>query len=149
MPKWLDTVIGGWTISGIATGRSGLPITSFSGSFSVGFITNSPSVARGNTASYTQNIRNEGTGIQFFDDPAAVNSSLRFPRHGESGNRNAFRSQHFWNIDTAISKKFKLPWSESHRLTFRAEAYNLFNSNYFNFPDLSLNRRLLEELHLL
>jgi hypothetical protein len=139
MPRWLDSVVGGWTISGIVTARSGLPITSFSGAFPAGFLTNSPSVAINGGTQYIQNIRNEGTGIQFFDNPSAVNDSLRFPRHGETGNRNTFRSQHFANVDTAISKKFKLPWSESHRLTFRAEAYNLFNSNYFNFPDLSLN----------
>jgi hypothetical protein len=30
-----------------------------------------------------------------------------------------------------------MPWSENHRLTLRAEAYNLTNSNFFGPPNLS------------
>ncbi len=139
MPKWADAVIGGWTLSGIMTYRSGLPMTSATGSYSVGFFTDTPAVLNGSTSAFTQNIRNEGTGIQFFSDTTAVLNALRFPTHGESGNRNIFRSQHYMNMDVAVSKKFKMPWSESHRLTFRAEAYNLTNSNFFGFPNLTLN----------
>jgi len=84
-------------------------------------------------------IHDEGTGIQYFADPDAVLAALRFPRHGENGNRNTFRSEGYWKLDTVVSKKFRMPWSEGHTLTFRAEAYNVTNSNFFAPPALDIS----------
>lgn len=137
--KVVDAFVGGWTLSGIFTARSGFVANSSTGSFPVGFFTNSPAVLTGDTSVFTQSIHDEGTGIQFFSDPAAVLAALRYPHHGESGNRNLFRSPGFFELDMLISKKFKMPWSETHRLTFRAEAYNVTNTNFFTSPDLTLN----------
>jgi hypothetical protein len=39
----------------------------------------------------------------------------------------------------AILKTFKMPWSENHRLQFRAEAFNVFNHASFNNPDVNLS----------
>lgn len=136
-PKWLDAVIGGWTLSGIFAARSGLPLSSLSGAFPVGFVTESPAVLVGNRAAFAANVRDEGTGIQYFADPAAAQDALRYPRHGESGNRNIFRSPAFWNVDMALSKRFKMPWSENHMLMIRVEAYNVTNSVSFTSPDLT------------
>jgi hypothetical protein len=137
MNKWVDTFIGGWTISGILGVRSGLAISSASGAFPVSFIVNSPAIVVGNESAFKANIREEGGGIQFFADPAAAQAALRFPRHGEIGGRNTFRTPAFWNLDMGISKKFKMPWSESHRLTFRADAFNVTNTNSFSSPNLT------------
>jgi len=131
MSKWLDAVIGGWNIAGIFTARSGLPANSGTGAFPVVFSAESPAVLVGDRSVFESNIRDEGSGIQYFADPDAVLAALRFPRHGETGNRNLFRSEGFWKIDAVVSKKFMMPWSEKHFLTFRAEAYNLTNSNFF------------------
>lgn len=143
MSKWADALVGGWTLSGILTARSGLPITSYSLAWSVTEFTGAnagvPSVLTGNNTNFATNIRDEGTGIQYFADPAAVMATLRYPRHGEVGNRNIFRTQGFFDIDAVLSKKFKAPWAENHFITFRAEAYNLTNSNFFGAPDLTLN----------
>jgi hypothetical protein len=142
MPKWLDAAVGGWTVSGIFTARSGLPITAYSGAYSTTFYSASnagnPSIVTGDASVFRSNIRDEGTGIQYFADPAAAAAALRYPRHGEIGNRNTFRSEGFWNIDMAVSKRFAMPWSENHRLTLRAEAYNLTNSNFFGAPNLTI-----------
>ena len=143
MPKWLDSVVGGWTIAGIFTARSGLPITSYSLAWPVTVFTaanlGSPTVlATSNPTAFVRNIHDDASGeIQFFADPDAVQANFRYPHHGEIGNRNLFRSEGFWNIDAVVSKKFKMPWSENHLLTFRAEAYNLTNSNFFGLPDLN------------
>lgn len=139
--KWLDAVVGGWSVSGIFSARSGLPLTAYSNAWSVTVFTADnagvPAVLTGDRSLFAANIRNDGSGIQYFADPAAVQAALRYPRHGEVGNRNIFRSEGFWNIDLALSKKFSMPWSENHRLTLRAEAYNLTNSNFFGAPDLT------------
>lgn len=138
--KFVDAFVGGWVLSGIFTARSGLPLTSFTGSFPVGFFTNSPSVlTTGSTNFQTGVYDNTNGNTQFFADPNAVQSSLRFPKHGETGNRNVFRSPSFWNLDLAVSKGFTMPWSENHQVTIRAEAYNVFNSVSFGTPNLGIN----------
>jgi hypothetical protein len=139
MPKWLDVFLGNWTVSGIFTARSGLPASATTGAFTLGLLNDTPPVLTGPRSLFKSNIRNEGAIIQYFADPDAVKAALRNPRHGEVGQRNAFRNEGFFRLDMAVSKRFVLPWFENHRLTFRAEAYNLTNSNFFGIPDLNLN----------
>ena len=140
---FVDAIIGGWSVAGIFTARSGLPFTMFSGSWPVTVFTADnagvPAVFNGGNLNFPVNIRDVGDGIQYFADPDAVQAAFRFPRHGEVGNRNMFRGPSYWNIDAVISKKFRMPWSEGHLLTFRAEAYNLTNSNFFGPPDLTFH----------
>jgi len=139
MPRWLDAVVGGWNIAGIFTARSGLPANSGTGAFPVGFSVESPAVLTGDRSLFAAGIHDEGTGIQYFADPDAVLAALRFPRHGETGQRNIFRSEGYWKVDTVVSKKFSMPWAERQFLTFRAEAYNLTNSNFFAPPALDIS----------
>jgi hypothetical protein len=139
MPKWLDAAIGGWTLAGIFSARSGLPTTSTTGAFTLGFFQDNPAVLIGDRSAFKADIHEEGTGIQYFADPAAALAALRYPRHGESGSRNIFRSENFWTLDAVLSKKFKMPWAESHVVSFRAEAYNLTNSNFFAPPSTAFN----------
>ena len=140
---FVDALLGGWSVAGIFTARSGLPFTMFSGAWPVTVFTADnagvPTIFTGSTTDFPVDIRDEGTGIQYFADPAAVQAAFRYPHHGEVGNRNLFRGPSYWNIDAVVSKKFKMPWSESHQLTFRAEAYNLTNSNFFGPPNLTFN----------
>lgn len=142
MNKWADAFVGGWQVAGIFTARSGLPFTTYAGAWPVTVYTPDngvPAVLNTSNANFAVNIHDAGNGIQYFADPAAVQAAFRYPRHGEVGNRNTFRNEGYWNIDLVVSKKFRMPWSESHNLTFRAEAYNLTNSNFFGPPDLTYN----------
>ena len=135
-----NQLLGGWEVTGIFTARSGLPFSITSGTaFPVGFNFLSPAVyiptggggGRGLDVSIHDDPK---TGlIQYFQNPAAALTNLRFPQHGEIGNRNAFRGPGFWNLDSVVMKKF--PLSEKWgTLQLRWEAYNLFNHNAFNIP---------------
>ena len=145
---WANQIIGGWEVSGIFTARSGLPFSTTTTAFPVGFNFNSPAA---------QNLRNPPairpdihddpkTGaIQFFADPTVVfnpsrptDGVLRFPHHGEVGNRNFFRGPGFWNLDTALIKTWGMPWSEHQNLQLRWEAFNLFNHNAFGLPAVGI-----------
>jgi hypothetical protein len=139
MPKFLDAVIGGWTLAGIFNARSGLPANSSTGAFTLGYNIDTPAVLVGDRSAFKAGIQEEGGGIQYFADPAAALAALRYPHHGERGSRNLFRSEAYWNIDAVVSKKFKMPWAESHVLSLRAEAYNLTNSNFFAPPATAFN----------
>ncbi len=138
MPKWLDVLAGEWSVSGIFVARSGLALNSRNRIYPVSYLFDSPAILKGSLADLKARIHDEGSGIQYFDDPQKALAAFRNPRHGETGFRNIFRGPSFFNTDLAVSKKFKLPWSENQRLTFRAEAYNVFNSNYFDAPDLDI-----------
>ena len=48
-----------------------------------------------------------------------------------------FRLAPMTNFDIAVAKSFLLPW-EGHRIQFRAEAYNAFNTVNFTNPSLAL-----------
>lgn len=137
--RWVDTIIGGWTLSGIASYRSGLAISSASGSFPVSFFVNSPAILVGDPSLFVADIHDEAAGIQYFADPEAVNAALRYPHHGEIGSRNLFRSPSLWSMDMGLSKKIAMPWSENHKLTLRVDAFNVFNTNSFSTPNLTLN----------
>ncbi|HXQ68939.1 MAG TPA: hypothetical protein VN844_00505, partial [Pyrinomonadaceae bacterium] len=148
-PGWANQIIGGWEVSGIVTARSGLPFSTTSGTFPVGFNFNSPGALNiANARALQARIHDSGSTIQFFDDPTAVmdlsdpakilSGALRFPKHGEIGSRNILRGPGFWNLDTAVMKNFRMPWSESQTLQIRWESFNAFNHHSFGLPAVNL-----------
>src|SRR5262245_46812366 len=141
-PGWVDAIIGGWQIGGIATFRSGLPFGATTGASSTSLALDSFAAFNGASDALRGRIHDSGSGsnatIQFFADPETASDALRYPRHGEVGNRNVLRGPRFWNLDTALLKNFRMPWSESHKLVFRWESYNLFNTHIFALPDASI-----------
>jgi hypothetical protein len=143
IPTWLDHIIGGWEVNGIFTWRTGFAFGSTTGSFPVGFNFNSPGVLTGPISALKGDIHSVGSGssstIQFFKDPTAALGALRNPTHGEIGNRNILRGPGFWNVDLAVLKNFRMPWSETHRLQFRWESFNAFNHVNFNLPGANIN----------
>jgi hypothetical protein len=137
MNKWADFFVGGWSLSGILSARSGFAINSGSGAFPIGFNLNSPAIVTGDASAFKMDIRDTPAGIQFFADRDAANNALRFPHHGEMGSRNTFRSPNFWGLDMGLSKKFAAPWNENHRFTVRVDAFNVTNTNAFSTPNLT------------
>jgi len=152
-PRWLNSIIGGWAVTGIATYRSGLPFSAVTNSFPINLAVDGPAAfnngdAKALRARVHDTGSDPGSTIQFFADPKRVfdpdnptSGALRYPLHGENGARNVLRGTRYWNVDTAVVKTFTMPWSESHKLKFRWESFNLFNHNVFALPenDISLS----------
>src|SRR6266404_1417867 len=134
--KWVDTLLGGWTLSGIISARSGLPINGTTGAFPLGFNLNSPPILSGSPSALAVSVHDVGTTVQYFADPVAANNAFRFPHHGELGSRNVLRGPMFWGADMGLSKKFTAPWSEKQRFTLRVDAFNITNTNAFSTPNL-------------
>ncbi|HKP70748.1 MAG TPA: carboxypeptidase regulatory-like domain-containing protein [Pyrinomonadaceae bacterium] len=138
---WVDQLIGGWQLSGIYTYRSGLPFSTTTGSFPVGFVFNSPGVFSGNSSLLSGNIDTTGTAVGFFGNTTATNSVLDAftnPAGGEIGQRNNIRGPSYWNVDLSLAKNFRMPW-EGHRLQVRVDAFNAFNRNVFANPAANIN----------
>ncbi len=81
---------------------------------------------------------------QFFDDPASINSGtatgspIRFPYPGEAGERNNFRGDGVFDLDSGLSKTWKI--RELGALKFAWEVYNVTNT--VRFDPFSLGTQL-------
>ncbi len=77
-----------------------------------------------------------GGGVRFFT-PAQL-ALFSVPAPGSIGNsgRNTFRGPGFFNTDLSIVKRFRI--TERSAVTFRSEAYNLFNTVNFIAPSVNL-----------
>lgn len=124
-----NALVGGWQLQSIVNYRSGLPFT--------------PTVSRdvANTGAGGQRPNRIGSGQlerstvdAWFDKTAfVVPADLTF---GNSG-RGILRGDHQWNVDASLFKRFE--GIGSSRLEFRAEAFNLLNSVYFDLPNTAID----------
>lgn len=142
MPRWADSLIGGWDIGALIVIQSAAPFTVTSGR-----ATGPSTVATYANYSGDQNagyLQRRGDGVYFFT-PAEVaqfssaSGAVAFPNAGEFGNtsRNSFRGPTFYNVDASLIKRFKI--TESQSFQFRAEGYNIFNHAQFGTPSVSLS----------
>lgn len=131
MNKFLDAIVGGWSLSGVFRMDSGYPFDGFY--YATGWQTN------WNIRSYMTRLRPVETGTFYtasgpniFANPADAVSSWRTPHPGETGTRNPIRLPGTWNIDMGIAKSFNMPYKEGHKVTFRMDAFNVTNTPFFD-----------------
>jgi hypothetical protein len=137
MPRWADTLIGGWDMGALWIWESGSPFTVSSG-FATGpstaatFANYTGSRNIGSPISFNNGI---GPGVYYFTPAEVANFSE--PGAGDFGTsgRNTFRGPDFFNIDFSMVKRFAI--AEHKNLTFRAEAYNLLNNVDFANPSVN------------
>jgi hypothetical protein len=134
--NWVNTIVGGWSTSGILSYRTGFPFTTHTGTFPINFTQDAPAVFNGDQQAIRPNIHTDPTtgAIQFFADQSAALGAFSFPFGGDTGTRNPVHGPDFTNLDIAVSKNFKMPWSEHHTVQFRWEAFNVFNHVNFAVP---------------
>jgi hypothetical protein len=132
VPGWENAVIGGWQFSGIYRLTSGLP---FSVSNGVNLPTN------GANAGYATQIGPIAGGkatkasdgrVLLFKNPTAAFNAYEFTYPGQSGSRNTIRGDGFLGWDSALSKRWTMPWNDGQSLQFRAEAFNVGNFTRFD-----------------
>jgi hypothetical protein len=127
-------LFGGWSLNGIATVQSGQPIGTPGGAFSSGVDPKiaDPTLARWfnacsvNTAGVRQNCTGAQEAAAFIQQPPDTLRTLstRFPN---------IRNRREPIIDFSIFKSF--PITETLRLQFRAESFNLTNTPWFGNPN--------------
>lgn len=134
----LDAIIGGWQLSGINRWSSGLPFSFFEPGWSTDWQIESYGVATG-PIKMRRHFDQNGNP-QFFDNPDAINNNLacggcnggneRLPYPGEAGQRNNFRGDGYFDIDSGLNKNWKL--REFGILNFAWEVYNVTNTVRFD-----------------
>ena len=137
----VDSFLGGWTYAGLARWTSGLPFSLFEPGWSTDWQLEGYGVKTG----YVKTRKHYDAANlqeQVFDNPAAINAGVttnngpvRLPYPGEAGSRNVFRGDGYFDIDSTLSKVWKV--SEFGKLKFDAEVYNITNTNRFDTSSLS------------
>jgi hypothetical protein len=142
MNRWLDALVGGWTVSGVWRWTSGYPFSISSGfGWATNFDEQSLAVLKGKRPTTGTFILNGQPNVfsnpnNTSDTTSAINQ-FRAALPGESGQRNNLRGPGTFDIDSSVSKNWKL--TERQSLRFSAEAFNLTNSPRFDVGTMQLN----------
>jgi hypothetical protein len=149
MNRIANSVIGGWTVSGLWRWSTGYPFTLISPEWATNYDLETPAVpisnARPKTGGFIVDQATGGTGPNVFKDPgitdptnpnAAINL-FRPAYPGEGGLRNGLRGPGTFDIDTTVSKSW--PIRESQLVKFSWSMYNMTNSVRFDVGTMQLN----------
>jgi hypothetical protein len=130
VPRWVDSLLGGWDIGILNIWQSGNVFTVSSGRATGPGTANTWANFTGDR--HIGSLQKRGDGVYLFT--ADEKARFSFPDAGTIGTsgRNAFRGPRFFNVDTTLSKRFR--FTESAASTFRLEGYNLFNNVTFGTP---------------
>jgi hypothetical protein len=156
----LSYVVKGWSLAPVINVSSGLPLKVLTGStqeFGQGGTTNSGGAVLLTKDTFGNNVHSGvsgdvktqagvngdptrgGTGLNLFSDPAAVFKSFRpalVSVDTTSSGGGQLRGLPRWNVDLAISRKFR--FGERWSTTFSGQFFNLFNVVQFAEPTVNL-----------
>jgi hypothetical protein len=129
----VDALIGGWQWSGIQRWTSGLPFSLADPGWSTDWQISSFGVV---TQPIKMRRHIDNGSPQFFDDPGKINSGvssgspIRFSYPGEAGQRNNFRGDGIFDVDSGVSKSWAIREFGSLKLAW--ETYNVTNTVRFD-----------------
>ncbi|MGC2299227.1 MAG: carboxypeptidase-like regulatory domain-containing protein [Acidobacteriaceae bacterium] len=140
-----NAILGGWQLSGINRTTTGLPFSLFEPGWTTDWQIESYGVTTG-PVKLRRHFDSAGNP-QFFDNPDAINTSttcggqlcpgqtgpagnVRLPYPGEAGERNNFRGDGYFDIDTGVAKNWRV--REYGNLKFAWETYNATNTTRFD-----------------
>ncbi len=136
-PRLLDTVVGGWDLSGIARVSSGLPFGIYDGDgWSTNWEYESYEVQ---TAPIKTRKNLNANGVpQVFDPKYApvAGKTFRDSYPGEAGERNFYYGDGYFDVDAGMHKVVHL--GDRYNFAVGAEVYNLTNSSRFDVHSLDL-----------
>jgi hypothetical protein len=133
----VDGILGGWKLGGIFRWNTGLPVqTPFDAAqWATNWNAQSNGVRRAPIKSSP--TRGGASDPNLFEDPQAAYNSFRNARAGEVGDRNVIRLPGFVTLDMNLSKSFKMPFNENHKLTFRWEVFNVTNTQRLTVDNIT------------
>jgi hypothetical protein len=143
--RLIDAAIGGWQWSGLNRWTSGLPFSLNEPGWSTDYQV--PSFGVETAPVKVRKHLDQNGAPQVFDNPEAINngvdggSPIRLPYPGEAGQRNLFRGDGYFDIDSGLAKTFRI--TETQGLKFAWEVFNVTNSARFDTnPNNSLGVEL-------
>jgi len=134
----VNALIGGWQLSGLARWTSGFPISISNGAI---WPTNWQlgGQAIQIAPAHTGLTKNPDGTVNLFPDPQGPTGigAFRHDLPGESGMRNTLRGPGFAALDAGLSKRWQMPYNETHSVQFRWEVFNVLNLTRFDVQSLT------------
>ena len=127
--RWTQGVLGGWQIQGIFVARNGLPFTPTVSKDNANIGVGSQRPNRSGSGRLSNPTINRWFDVTAFKDPGSFN-------YGNSG-RSILRPDYHRGFDFSVFKHFAI--TETSRLEFRAEAFNLTNTPVFSGPNTNID----------
>jgi hypothetical protein len=133
----VNAIIGGWQVSPAWSQTTGLPISPRDGRagatdyWIVGFAT----LTGPKPDTHTTLLP---SGPNMFVNSQAALADYSYTLTGLEGARNQLRADGTFDIDFGLSKRWTMPYNESHSLQFRWETFNLTNTPTFDVSSLQL-----------
>jgi hypothetical protein len=124
----LQAVIGGWELDGIARWTSGFPFGVSNGfTWPTNWQLSGSAVQTGPVQTGVYKFP-DGT-VNLFKDPQGATGigAFRNDLPGESGSRNSLRGPGYAGLDAGLSKRWVMPYAESHSLQFRWDVFNVLS----------------------
>jgi hypothetical protein len=135
-PLGVEEAIGGWSLSGLPAYRTGLADNPLSDAFLASFDSEDPAIFTGNKSDLKVHVNNvAGTVFAFPGGQTGANKVLnefRGPIGLEYGQRNIVNGPGAFSLDMGLQKIFPIIPKKNLNLTFRADAFNIFNHPIFS-----------------
>jgi hypothetical protein len=132
-PRWLNEVIGGWSVSGLPSVHTGLPYFAAANAFVAGYSNNAPGILTGPISDLKIKLNGgKGQTLYAYSNPSQANADYTGPVGFQIGSRNNLRGPRYFDLDLGLGKAF--PITEKVGLKFRADAFNALNHPNFNTP---------------
>ncbi len=131
----VNALLGGWQSSGIFRATSGLPFSLFEPGWSTDWQQEGYGIVTDPTLKAHKH-RDGAGNVLYFQNANAINSGVyngtpvRLPYPGETGQRNNFRGDGYFNLDSGLAKSWN--FSKYGNLQFTWEIYNITNTNRFD-----------------
>lgn len=137
-PRWLDEIIGGWSVSGLPNWHSGGALFAVSNAFVAGYANNAPAILTGPASDLHIHLNGgKGQPLYGYANPSQANADFVGPIGFNIGSRNNLRGPSYFDMDAGLAKGFPLG-TERIALKFRADAFNVFNHPNFSNPCMDI-----------
>ena len=138
----VDALIGDWQFSGLSRWASGLPFSVYEPGWSTnwqqegfGVVTAPVKISRHIVNGVPQVFA--GTSASTINNGVTTGTPIRLPYPGEAGQRNNFRGDGYFDIDSSLAKTWTL--HDTVKLKFAGEVYNVGNNIRFDDSPANLN----------
>jgi hypothetical protein len=138
----VNALLGDWQFSGLSRLASGLPFSVYEPGWSTnwqlegaGILTAPVKIQRHIVNGIPQVF--EGNSAAVINSGVYTGSPIRLPYPGEAGQRNVFRGDGYFDIDSSLAKTWDL--HEDMKLRFAGEVYNVGNNVRFDDSPANLN----------
>ncbi|HET6180925.1 MAG TPA: hypothetical protein VFE61_28660, partial [Candidatus Sulfotelmatobacter sp.] len=137
-PRWLDEIVGGWTVSGLPSWHTGVAYNATGNAFVAGYANNAPSILTGSLADLDVHLNGgKGQSLNAFKDPGKAFNDFTGPVGFTIGTRNNLRAPGYFDIDLGLGKTFPI-YGDRVVMKFRADAFNAFNHPNFDKPNVDI-----------